>query len=143
MLTEVLDGGEIDIGNDMVTVESIAGLTPTRTVDIDTSRPEYAQNTRRLFSGRCSAHEGRRPSPMSIFFRSWTKTTRTSPSRAHHTHYDYNPFYLGVGSTGIAHRQAPLWLGGGRTRGAMGSPTVFEVQSGGGLLPGQPDPRRD
>ncbi len=101
VLTEVLDGGRIDIGNDVVTLEGIVGITPTRTVDIDTSRPEYAQNTRRLFLGGMLSAKAGDHVPYVYFLQERDENNKdvatTGPIT---THYEYNPAYLGAGSAG-------------------------------------------
>ena len=51
VLGQVLDGGMLMVGNDQVQLDFIAGITPTRTVDIDTSRPAFDHNTKRGFYG--------------------------------------------------------------------------------------------
>src|SRR5207302_10742028 len=48
---QVIDGGIVDLTWKELTLELIAGVTPVRTVDIDTSRPDFDFNTRRGFYG--------------------------------------------------------------------------------------------
>src|SRR5207244_6103528 len=51
VMAEVIDGGVLnfDVGN--ASLELIGGITPVRTVDIDSSRPGFDYNTRRGFFG--------------------------------------------------------------------------------------------
>lgn len=101
VLTEVLDGGKIQIGTPALTVDLICGITPTRTVDIDTSRPEFDHNTRRVFfgsmiSGQIGDH---RPFLYGLAQKD-VNNVNVSQTGPITTHFDYNSFYLGAGSTG-------------------------------------------
>jgi hypothetical protein len=101
VLTEVLDGGKITLGTPAASLDIIAGITPTRTVDIDTSRPEFSYNTRRFFFGGMASTQigDHRPFLYLLSQRDMNNKdeSQTGPIT---THFDYNSYYLGAGSTG-------------------------------------------
>src|SRR5688572_16618201 len=51
VLAQTLDGGILDLEFHPFQAQFIAGVTPTRTVDIDSSRPGFEYNTKRSFFG--------------------------------------------------------------------------------------------
>ena len=51
VLAEVIDGVMVDLSRGGLDLQIIAGVTPVRTVDFDTSRPAFYYNTRRGFFG--------------------------------------------------------------------------------------------
>lgn len=101
VLTQVLDGGKIEIGTPALSVDLLCGITPARTVDIDTSRPEFDHNTRRVFFGSMlSAQIGdHRPFIYGLAQKD-VNNVNLSETGPITTHFDYNSFYLGAGSTG-------------------------------------------
>lgn len=101
VLTEVLDGGRIDIGTDQLTVQGICGITPTRTVDIDTSRPGFNDDTRRVFYGAMLSTQVGDHRPYLYFLQELDKNNKnTSVVGPIITHFDYAPYYFGAGSAG-------------------------------------------
>ena len=85
-------------GNEL---EVLAGITPTRTVDFDASRPNFDSNTKRGFYGaQLSRNVGQhRPFIYGLVQRDYNTddTLTTGPVV---TNYDYNSWYLAVGSSG-------------------------------------------
>jgi hypothetical protein len=85
-------------GNDLTV---LAGVTPTRTVDFDASRPAFDHNTRRGFYGvQLSRQIGDQvPFVYGLLQRDYNQhdTLVTGPVT---TKFDYNSYYLGVGSSG-------------------------------------------
>ena len=77
VLGQVLDGFIVTAGNDRVTLEAVAGVTPIRTVDFDPSRPNFDHNTRRgFFGGMLSLDAGdHRPFVYGLSRRTTTTTT--------------------------------------------------------------------
>ena len=60
VLSETLDGIVARLETPLADVDVIAGVTPTRTVDFDTSRPNFDHNTRRgLYGAQVSRQFGR------------------------------------------------------------------------------------
>jgi hypothetical protein len=103
VLAQVLDGGILNLGTpgDRLSLELIAGVTPVRTVDFDTSRPAFDYNTRRGFFGAmASAAVGEsRPFVYALAQRDLNQEDFRRIG-AIETRYDYNSYYFGVGSTG-------------------------------------------
>ena len=103
VLSQTLDGVVVKFGSNVVDVEAIAGVTPVRTVDFDSSRPGFDYNTRRGFYGVQVAHqfENHLPYLYGLVQRDYNKLDSIDvlgdslPSR-----FDYNSVYLGGGSEG-------------------------------------------
>jgi hypothetical protein len=103
VLTETLDGIVVDVTNPAFTVETIAGVTPTRTVDFDVSRPDFDHNTRRGFYGSMlSVPVGEHtPFVYGLIQRDYNgKNTGETNGGKIITDYSYNSYYLVAGSTG-------------------------------------------
>lgn len=85
-------------GND---VTILGGVTPTRTTDFDASRPSFDHNTRRGFYGLLYSRDvkGHRPYAYGLLQRDYNEHDEliTGPVT---TKFDYNSYYIGVGSTG-------------------------------------------
>lgn len=103
-LAQDLDALTLELTYDALTLQLIAGRTPSDTVDIDSSRPEFDDHTKRAFyggllQGRVGAHRPygfvlvQRDNNSDIF-------TTTVNSQDISTSYDYNSWYAGIGSTG-------------------------------------------
>lgn len=100
-LSEVLDAALVDIDLGAVQVEFLAGLTPRGTVDLDSSRPHFDDNTFRGFYGvLASARVGtHKPYAYALFQQDYNHDY-TSTLGSITTKFDYYSYYLGVGSTG-------------------------------------------
>jgi len=101
VLAETLDGGIINVAKGPVSVDLIAGVTPTRTVDIDSSRPDFDTNTHRGFYGAMlsTAIGAHRPFIYVLAQQDYNKdvTLEVAPTE---TKFNYNSHYVGVGFTG-------------------------------------------
>jgi hypothetical protein len=101
VLTEVLDGGRLTVGQGPFELELLAAITPTRTVDIDTSRPEFTFNTRRVFYGaKLTAQLGSHTPFIYALDQQDQNEKDSSVIGDIHTNYQYDSYYLGVGSEG-------------------------------------------
>jgi hypothetical protein len=100
-LSQVIDGARVNAEWGGNTVELIAGVTPTRTVDIDSSRPNFDHNTRRGFYGAMLSRQvgDHRPFVYGLLQRDYNEDDVAFTGGVR-TEYDYNSHYLGVGSTG-------------------------------------------
>jgi hypothetical protein len=100
-LSEVLDSAIVDVQYGPLTLEFLAGLTPRRTVDVDPSRPHFDNDTFRGFYGAMlTARAGEhRPFAFALFQQDYNHDY-TSTLGVINTKFDYNSYYLGVGSTG-------------------------------------------
>jgi hypothetical protein len=100
-LSELLDGVLLDLEYGPFTLELLAGQTPRRTVDFDSSRPHFDDNTFRGFYGamlttRVGQH---RPFAYALFQQDYNHSY-TSTLGAISTKFDYYSYYLGIGSSG-------------------------------------------
>jgi hypothetical protein len=101
VLAQVLDAGIVDLEYGRLGLELVGGITPIRTVDIDSSRPGFDHNTRRLFWGAMLSADLNQHRP--YFYALAQKDQNRMDERqigSILTRYDYNSYYLGVGSTG-------------------------------------------
>lgn len=101
VLAQVLDGVEVDLVKGPIDVQFIAGVTPVRSVDFDTSRPAFYYNTHRgFFGGMLSAQVGdARPFVYGLIQRDYN-TDNTLSQGTVNTRFSYNSYYLGVGAAG-------------------------------------------
>jgi hypothetical protein len=100
-LSVPLDGVKVDLTWGVATLELIAGVTPTRTVDFDLSRPAFDHNTRRgFYGGILSAQLGiHRPYVYALLQRDYNDVdTRVVDGRL--VQFQYDSYYLGAGSSG-------------------------------------------
>jgi hypothetical protein len=100
-LSERIDGGMIDVTAGDLTLSFIGGVTPTRTVDFDSSRPGFDYNTKRgFYGGMATLQVGQQhPYVYGLIQRDYnTKDTLTTDNLT--TKFDYNSWYIGVGSSG-------------------------------------------
>jgi hypothetical protein len=127
-LAQTLDGVAVRWASADVSVELLGGVTATRTVDYDSSRPAFDYNTRRGFfgamaSGRRGAH---RPYVYALAQSDFNRDevlrvqTGSGPENRIDTRFEYNSYYVGFGSAGT--------LGDRLTYG-----TEFVVEFGRGL----------
>ena len=101
VMAQVLDGGIIDLELGGLSLEMIGGVTPIRTVDIDSSRPGFDYNTRRGFYGAMlTANVGQhRPFFYWLVQRDYNKMDERQIGFLV-TKYHYDSNYVGGGSTG-------------------------------------------
>ncbi len=101
VLAQVLDGVTVELPNPYVDVELLGGVTITRTVDFDPSRPAFDHNTRRGFFGAMLSKQigSHRPFVYGLIQRDYN-THDELTTGAITTRFDYNSYYLGLGSTG-------------------------------------------
>ena len=102
VLAQVLDGVDVQLQSPIVDVDLLAGVTITRTVDFDPSRPAFDHNTRRGFYGAMASKQlGRhRPFVYGLLQRDYNEHYDEQTTGAITTRYDYNSSYLGLGSSG-------------------------------------------
>jgi hypothetical protein len=100
-LSEVIEGGMVDATLGNLTMSFIAGVTPTRTVDFDSSRPGFDYNTKRgFYGGMASLKVGQqKPFVYGLIQRDYN-TKDTSEADGFTTKFDYNSWYIGLGSSG-------------------------------------------
>lgn len=101
VMAQVIDGGVLDLEYGRLSLELIGGITPVRTVDIDSSRPGFDYNTRRGFFGALLSADlnAHRPFVYYLAQRDYNKLDVRRIGGIT-TRYDYDSFYLGGGSTG-------------------------------------------
>lgn len=102
VLNQVLDGAVLQGSLGSFDMQLLAGLTPvTTTVDFDSSRPNFDDHTRRGFFGAMIADNigTHKPYVYILSQRDYNspETLITGPIT---THFDYNSYYIGGGSTG-------------------------------------------
>jgi hypothetical protein len=101
VMAQVIDGGIANVELGRLNLELIGGVTPVRTVDIDSSRPGFDYNTRRGFYGALLSADLNQHRPFLYYVaqRDYNEmdTLRTGTIT---TRYEYNSFYLGGGATG-------------------------------------------
>jgi hypothetical protein len=106
VLGSVLDGGIVDVSWHNLSVEFIAGVTPVRTVDFDTSRPSFDHNTRRGFYGALASYNVNTENlgnhkPFVYFVTQRDYNSHDSLDQGNiHTGFCYNSYYVGAGTTG-------------------------------------------
>jgi hypothetical protein len=104
-LSYELDAAVVDLEYGPLTLELVAGRTPSDVVDIDSSRPNFDDHTNRAFygailSGRAGTH---RPFIYALCQRDHNSDDTLISDLggvAVTTEFDYNTYYLGLGSTG-------------------------------------------
>lgn len=102
VLSQTLDGVVVKFASGIVDVEAVAGVTPVRTVDFDSSRPGFDYNTRRGFYGVQVAHQfdSHRPYAYGLVQRDYNDMDSIDVLGTSSSKFDYNSIYLGVGSEG-------------------------------------------
>jgi len=100
-MSQVIDGGIVDLSWHDTTLQLIGGITPVRTVDIDPSRPNFESNTRRGFYGANLSHQvgQHRPYLYGLLQRDYNQDDLATTGGVL-TEYDYNSYYLGAGIGG-------------------------------------------
>lgn len=96
-----LDGTILTLSGGAATLDLIAGVTPVRTVDFDSSRPNFDYNTHRGFYGAMASVKvgEHRPYAYALAQQDYNHdvTLDVPPTT---TKFEYNSFYLGIGSSG-------------------------------------------
>jgi len=101
VLSQVLDAAVVDFEYGPLELELIGGVTPTRTVDFDSSRPHFDDHTRRGFYGamlstRAGTHK---PYAYALFQQDYNHDDSLTLGIIN-TRFEYYSYYLGIGSTG-------------------------------------------
>lgn len=101
VLAQTLDGITLDIQKGALDLQLVAGVTPVRTVDFDSSRPAFDYNTRRGFYGAMlSAQVGdSKPFIYGLVQRDYNDRDELELGLID-TKFEYNSIYFGVGSAG-------------------------------------------
>ncbi|HSI32914.1 MAG TPA: alginate export family protein [Tepidisphaeraceae bacterium] len=101
VLSQVLDAAVVDLEVGPFELEVLAAITPTRTVDFDSSRPHFDDHTRRGFYGAMlSAKTGtHKPYAYALFQQDYNHDDTLSLGIID-TRFEYYSYYLGFGSTG-------------------------------------------
>jgi hypothetical protein len=101
VMAQVIDGGVIDLQAGGLTAQFIGGVTPIRTVDIDSSRPGFDYNTRRGFYGVMLTADLNKHRPF-VYWLAQRDYNEMDTGRVGFivTKYHYDSAYLGAGSTG-------------------------------------------
>jgi len=103
-LAQDLDAVVVDLTYDPFAIQFVAGRTPSDTVDFDSSRRDFDGHTNRWFygmlaQGRVNTH---RPYGFVLVQRDHNPNGSTVEisGTTINTEYDYNSYYIGIGSTG-------------------------------------------
>lgn len=130
-LSQVLDAAVVDVQAGPATLELLGGLTPRRTVDFDSSRPHFDNNTYRGFYGAMlSAQAGtHRPFAFALFQQDYNHDY-TSNLGVINTKFDYYSYYLGFGSSGalsdkLAYGVEAVYEGGSTLSNSFDPATFF------------------
>ncbi|HYE19620.1 MAG TPA: alginate export family protein [Tepidisphaeraceae bacterium] len=101
VLGTTLDGVSVGASIGPLSVGVVAGVTPVRTVDFDSSRPAFDYNTRRGFYGAIATLTAgtHRPFVYGLVQRDYNDDDRLNQGNVV-TEYQYDSWYVGFGSTG-------------------------------------------
>lgn len=101
VMGQVIDGMMIDFTGGPFQLSGIAGVTPVRTVDFDSTRPDFDFNTRRGFYGLMGSMQvgAHRPYVYGLIQRDYNKDEDFEFGSIT-TEFEYNSYYLAVGSNG-------------------------------------------
>lgn len=103
VLGQVLDGVKVNLASGAVDAEIIAGITPTRTIDIDASRPGFDYNTKRgFYGGMLTANTPQhRPFVYALAQADYNSDQYDEDNIGSiDTKFQYNSYYIGAGSQG-------------------------------------------
>lgn len=139
--SEVVAGLFVDLSFDRFAIQLVGGITPENTVDIDSSRPHFDTDTQRGFYGALFSAQFGQHRPYVYFlaqqdYNSSPGTVVLNGSDIS-TDYQYNSWYIGLGSNGaLSDRLAygiEMTFEGGRTLSssvdANGAPIPQEKDS--------------
>jgi hypothetical protein len=102
-LSQVLDGIVLDLSKGNLAAQLIAGVTPiSDTVDFDASRPHFDDHTRRgFYGGLVSLQLTSKHRPYAYaFVQQDYNHSDVSSQGVFQTRFNYNTYYVGVGSSG-------------------------------------------
>ncbi len=135
VLAQALDGVIMNFGNERLTLQAIAGVTPVRTVDFDVSRPKFDFNTRRGFYGAMLTAGGGEHHPFiyGLMQRDYNQDDPLTLGLVS-TRFGYNSYYIGAGSTGALSDRLRYGVEIAYELGNSLS-NSFEVSGLGGLIP--------
>ena len=109
VLVQTLDGVTINLEYKSVDLQLLAATTPADMIDIDPNRPEFDHNTHRGFYGAMLSAQAGNHRPFLYFLsqqdnnHDYTTTIIGNQNGAPApivTHFNYNSWYLGAGSSG-------------------------------------------
>ncbi|MCY2950803.1 MAG: alginate export family protein [Planctomycetota bacterium] len=105
VLAQYMDGATVDVKVGDMTLTMLGGVTINETIDFDTSRPDFDDDTSRgFYGGMLSGQVGKhRPYVYGLVQRDYNDNDKridriSSPPLV--TRFDYNSYYIGVGSNG-------------------------------------------
>jgi hypothetical protein len=98
---QVIDGAVINLSTGPFELAAIAGVTPDFVVDFDASRPDFDVDTRRGFYGLMGSVDvgAHRPYVYGLVQQDYNDD-RVLQLGTVRTEFEYNSYYLGLGSTG-------------------------------------------
>ena len=101
VLAQTVDGGMIEAGYGKLSLQALAGRTAPDTIDFDSSRPDFDEDTKRAFYGALlTAQLGRhRPFIYGLVQRDHNEDEVLRVG-AIDTRFNYDSWYLGIGSNG-------------------------------------------
>lgn len=100
-LDEVIDGGTVSLSYGAATLDIVAGVTWDKDVDFDISRPDFRQDTDRgVYGGMLSMQVGRHVPYVYGLVQQDYNGTEIVDRNDITTRFDYNSYYLGIGSSG-------------------------------------------
>ena len=137
VLAQTLDGGILDLEFHPFQAQLIAGVTPTRTVDIDSSRPGFEYNTKRSFFGALVSLDAGEHRPYAYGLSQQDQNRDEYDFLALgpiDTRYHYDSYYVGVGSVGAITDRLRYGVEAAYQGGDTFS-NSFELSPSGGLLP--------
>lgn len=107
VFSDELDGMQLTIEQDKFTFKGLAGTTTRRTIDIDSARPDYDEHTHRdFFAGSLSYRISERHTPFIYgMFQQDHNDTGSYNDGTYTTEFDYESWYVGVGSKGTFNDQ--------------------------------------
>src|SRR4051812_42113545 len=100
-LNEVIDGGVVRLLHGKTTLDLLAGKTYDKIVDFDISRPDFRNHTDRgMYGGILHTQVGSHsPYAYVLIQRDWNDDDPLVAQNVT-THFDYDSYYLGLGSSG-------------------------------------------
>jgi hypothetical protein len=132
-LSTVLDSVTLDLEYGPLAVQFLAGITPRRTVDFDSSRPHFDDNTFRGFYGVLASYTvgQHRPFAYALFQQDYNHDYESTLGVIS-TRFEYFSYYLGIGSTGaitdrLAYGVEAVYEGGSTLSNSFDPATFFPL----------------